>query len=249
MAARAGKTLHAHVEGTCASAAYALACACSTISAPPTALVGSIGVVDCIVDATAADEAMGLRFAMIASGPRKTDGNPHTILSPEAVAAAQQRVDDMAEYFFSFVAEARGTTADAVRALDADLFVGARAKGHALVDTIGMLPAQIAALAAQAGPCLPAAAPDRTQINKARAAERKALLAARPDLQPKMLAVLSDPKVTSLESLRSFLSVFKEPEGAKPMSPEQVRAHATPPTPPTPPAPPAPVQYQPRLIH
>jgi ClpP class serine protease len=246
MATKSGKTLAAHVEGTCASAAYALACAATTISASPTSLVGSVGVLDCIVDLTANDAANGVRYEMVATGARKTDGNPHTEVTPDAVDAYRLRAGDVVEFFYSVVSYARGLSVEDVAALNADIFVGARAQGLKLVDTIGYLPAQIAALAAQAGPPTPAPASDRDQICKARAAERKALLAARPDLPPKMLAVLSNPKQTPLETVRSVLRVFKEPEGAKPMSPEAVRAHSVVPTAP---APPAPVQYQPRIIH
>lgn len=321
VAAAKGKGLHAYIRGTCASAAYALACACTSISAPATAVVGSIGVLDCVLDATAADAKNGLKFAFIVSGDRKTDGNQHTALNEATLAAKQQQVDDLAGVFFSFVAEARGMSVDAVANLNAGTLTGERASASNLVDsveTFDSLVARVAAdpqvrtpmaayksskeallaeadsddkkvassarkalramfaedgdgeddkdkkdkgddapaaeseekgegdddedpkkkeadpkaaLAAAPPPAAPAAtaAPDadvtarvaaleadrKKQANAARATERKALLASRPDLAPELLAVLSDPKQTPLETLRAMLPTIKEPEGAK----------------------------------
>lgn len=146
MARAAGKTLHAYVQGQCCSAAYAFACACSTIHAPATAIVGSIGVIDCVLDATAADRSNGLKFALIASGARKTDGNPHNALTDETIAAAQARVDDLAAVFFAFVGESRALSVDAVRQLNADTFTGARAQALQLVDGVMTLDALVSSL-------------------------------------------------------------------------------------------------------
>lgn len=149
MAAAAGKLLYAYIDGQCCSAAYALACACSMIFAPETAIVGSIGVLDCMVDATKADGQLGLKFQLISSGARKTDGNVHTVMTDEAIAAAQARVDDLAAFFFAFVADNRnGLSVDDVRALQAETFTGSRALSLQLVDGVLTLDSLVASLTA-----------------------------------------------------------------------------------------------------
>lgn len=129
--------LHAYVDGQATSAAYALACAASRITAPATSAVGSIGVIDALVDATANDEMWGVKFSLIASGARKTDGNPHVPTSKDAIAAAQARVDELAEMFFDHVSSARGIKASAVRALEAGIRTGNAALALKLVDAVG----------------------------------------------------------------------------------------------------------------
>lgn len=137
MATAAGKPLLAYIDGQCCSAAYALACGCSKIYAPPTAVVGSIGVLDCIIDATAADRQMGLSFALVASGARKTDGNVHTATTEDAVSAAQARVDELAAYFFGFVAASRkGLSVADVSKLEANILTGMSAHDAGLVDRV-----------------------------------------------------------------------------------------------------------------
>ena len=321
----AGVSLHAYIDGQCCSAAYAWACACETITAPPEAVVGSIGVLDTVLDATAADSQMGLKFALIASGARKTDSNPHVPMTPEALAAVQVRVDDLAAHFFKFVADRRiGLSADSVRALQAETFVGERAKSLQLVDNVMTFDALVASLtqtkdptgktnmaksallaaivsamasddedekkqarkamsaicaedgdgedkpkpkedearatteeeeppakkkedeasaaaapaaiasSAAAGAVAVASSIDarlakieeghKEERMRARAAERKTLLAARPDINPTMLAVLNDPKQTPLESLRAILPTIPQPTGAAPAVAQTAKA-------------------------
>jgi signal peptide peptidase SppA len=133
----AGVPLYAHCEGMCASAAYALACAASKIVGSSTSMVGSIGVIDALVDATAYDAAWGVKWKLITSGARKADGNPHQPITDGAEAATQARVDQFAQLFFDHVAASRAMSADAVRDLNADIFIGARAQSLGLLDAIG----------------------------------------------------------------------------------------------------------------
>ncbi len=147
MATAAGVPLVAYVDGQATSAAYALACAAERISAPATAIVGSIGVIDSLVDATAQDAMYGLRFQLVTSGARKADGNPHAPISDEAVAAAKARVDALAGIFAEWVAETRPLTVDEVRALEASITHGAEAEGLGLVDDVSSMDELLASLA------------------------------------------------------------------------------------------------------
>lgn len=124
----AGVKLYSHIAGVGASAAYALATAGEYIGASQTAMVGSIGVLDMLVDATAQNEMLGLNVQLIASGQRKTDGNPDAQMTEGAVSATQQRVDELAEMFFDLVTEHEyGNGQDELRALQAGVFTGEEA--------------------------------------------------------------------------------------------------------------------------
>lgn len=145
--ADAGKRLIAYVEGCACSAGYALACAAEQIVTSETAFLGSIGVMITRVDVTAADTARGIGYAMVASGARKLDGNPHVELSPGELATMQAQCDSLAELFFELVAGLRGVDAKAIAALNAGVFHGAAAVRAGLADRVASFDEVIAALA------------------------------------------------------------------------------------------------------
>lgn len=151
MADAAGKPLHAYVDAQATSAAYALCCAADKVWIPPAGIVGSIGVIDAVIDATAQDSFMGLAVTLVTSGERKADGNPHTATTPEAIEAAQAMVDTLAGHFFGVVAERRGLEPEAVRALNAGLLVGQQAIDVRLADEVGTFDEVLAALNASVG--------------------------------------------------------------------------------------------------
>lgn len=132
----AGVDLVAYVDGQATSAAYALACVASKVYVPSTGIVGSIGVIDAIIDATAADAALGIRYSFATSGARKADGNLHAVTTDAAVAAAQSRVDDLAALFFDHVSAARGIPTDKIASLQAGVVHGARAVALGLADGV-----------------------------------------------------------------------------------------------------------------
>jgi ClpP class serine protease len=144
----AGVPLYAYVDGQATSAAYALVCVASKIFVPETGIVGSIGVIDTLVDVTANDVANGISYKLVVSGARKADGNPHTPITAEALAATQKRVNGLAEVFFLHVAESRGTTVQAVQALEAGMFHGIEALSMGLADQIGTFDSTLAAIIA-----------------------------------------------------------------------------------------------------
>lgn len=147
MANAAGVPLLAYVDGSALSAAYALACAAERICVPATGLVGSIGTIEALVDATKQAEMYGLSFKLIASGTRKTDGHPHVPATDEAIAGVQARVDSLAEIFFELVAESRGVNVDAIRALEAGILHGAQAVAAGLADEITTFDELLASIA------------------------------------------------------------------------------------------------------
>ncbi len=135
-AAAAGKRLVAYVDGTAASAAYALACAADEIIVPATGCVGSIGVIDTLSSLARQDAAMGVDVALVTSGARKADGNPHAPLSDASLAACQQHVDELAAVFFDWVADRRGLDLKAISGFEGGIFIGERAIAAGLVDSV-----------------------------------------------------------------------------------------------------------------
>jgi ClpP class serine protease len=171
LCAKAGVPLHAYVDGLAASAAYALASVAADITIPATGIVGSIGTIEMLVDWSAQNAAMGLGVELIASGARKTDGNPNAPITDGARAAAQARVNELAEVFFAHVATGRPRlSVDAVRALEAGLMTGQSAVRAGLADRVGSLDDLVAMLAA--GSAAPRAQEGHTMTEeeKARAA-------------------------------------------------------------------------------
>ncbi len=140
MARTAGIDLYAHIDGQGTSAAYALATAATWIGVSQTAMVGSIGVIDMLLDATAQNAMMGLNVQLIASGERKTDGNPNSPISDDAVEASQVRVDALAEMFFALVTEhGWGESEDNLRAMQASIVHGEDAVRMGLASEIATL--------------------------------------------------------------------------------------------------------------
>ena len=155
-AAAAGKPLWAYVDGCACSAAYALACAADRIVVGHTSRVGSIGIINTRVDLTAGDAASGVRYAVVASGARKSDGHPHVAVSDAEIKAMQVHVDALADVFFRLVAELRGLTPEAVKSTEAGVFHGAAAQAEGLVDETNSFDSMLAALASKGASPMPA---------------------------------------------------------------------------------------------
>lgn len=134
-----GKTLVAYVDGQACSAAYAIACVAHSIVAPPSATLGSIGVLMARTDASGALASAGVRLHMIKSGARKGDGTAEVPVSADELAAIQDTVDTQAGLFFDHVAACRSLSVDAVSGLQAGVLIGARAVSAGLADVVGTL--------------------------------------------------------------------------------------------------------------
>jgi signal peptide peptidase SppA len=147
MADEAKKPIVAYVDGVACSSGYALACACDQIVAPPSAYTGSIGVIAMMLDATAMDRSIGLKFLAVTSGARKADNNPHVALSEGAVAATQADVDSFAQLFFAWVAERRPMSVEQIAALEAGVLRDGEALRAGLIDSTATKNELLASLA------------------------------------------------------------------------------------------------------
>lgn len=146
--ARAGVPLHAYVDGIAASAAYALAAACDSVTVPQTGLVGSVGVIASAVDQSKSLEAEGVRVVLVKSGARKGDLDPSQPVTNEALAALQSQVDSMARTFFEHVGAWRTMDAGAVQAMEAAVYTGAEGVAAGLADNVGSIDDLVAWIAA-----------------------------------------------------------------------------------------------------
>ena len=88
---------------------------------------------------------MGLNVQLVASGERKTDGNPNAMISADALLASQKRVDDLADMFFALVAgHGWGGSVDALRGMQAGIVHGLDAVSMGLATEIATLDQSIA---------------------------------------------------------------------------------------------------------
>lgn len=128
--------LIAYVDEMAASAAYGVACSCSEILAPPSAVIGSVGVISTMVSQVKADAANGIEFRIITSGKRKADGHVHVPISDDAVKAEMARNAELASQFFSLAGKARGMSPKALQSLEAAIYLGKEARRVGLIDDV-----------------------------------------------------------------------------------------------------------------
>jgi ClpP class serine protease len=146
-AIQTGKPVWAVANETACSAAYALASAASKIWLPRTAHVGSVGILSTHVDQSARDARNGLKWTYIYAGKNKTRFNPHEPLAPAALKAEQKEVDALYDIFVRQVAQNRRLTPAAVRASNADTFMGPDAVKAGFADKLGTFDQCVAAFA------------------------------------------------------------------------------------------------------
>lgn len=162
-----GKRVIAYARENACSAAYALATVGDTIALPDTGTVGSIGVIGCVDDYTEAMAKEGVRVTVLTSGARKADGNPMVETTPEAIATLQATVDTLASAFFALVAERRPLSADAVRGLEAGVFLGQAAVDAGLADEVVAYTDLLARLSAEGRPMSEAEDPTKDDAEQA----------------------------------------------------------------------------------
>lgn len=136
MSSESGIKLYAFVDEMAASAAYALCCACDERFAPPSAVVGSVGVISTMASQAKKDAKDGVEFVLITSGERKADGHPHAPISEDAVAAERGRVGELAAQFFALASDATELSPKRLAGLEANIFLGANAKKAGLIDDV-----------------------------------------------------------------------------------------------------------------
>lgn len=132
------KPIHAVVDGGCYSAAYAIASACSTITATPSSGVGSIGVVAVHASYEKMLDNEGIVVTIIQAGDKKTDGTPYKNLTDSAKTDIQQRVNDNYVEFTALVANNRNLSVDDVIKTQAACYTAKDAMELGLIDAVAM---------------------------------------------------------------------------------------------------------------
>ena len=127
--------------GSMASAAYWIGSSARDVYATPMATVGSIGVIAVHQEATKMMKDLGIKPTVFRSGPYKALGGPYEALDEKAIDYIQGKIDSLAGYFFSTVAENRGRTTDFIKAQAGDgrEFFGLDATGVGLIDGLHTL--------------------------------------------------------------------------------------------------------------
>jgi len=135
-----GVKIVAHIMDVGASGAYYAALAADAITAQPTSVTGSIGVIMYSVDVTGLMQKIGVQTVEIASAEKKGMGSPLSTLTADERKIFQGLIDHLYGRFTGLVAEERKMTPDAVRKMaDGRIFTSAEAKAGGLIDNIGYL--------------------------------------------------------------------------------------------------------------
>ena len=132
------KPIHAVVDGSCYSAAYAIASACSTITTTPSSGIGSIGVVAVHASYEKMLDNEGIAVTIIQAGDKKSDGTPYKNLTDSAKTDIQQRVNDNYAEFTALVADNRHLSVDDVIKTQAACYTAKDAMELGLIDAVTM---------------------------------------------------------------------------------------------------------------
>jgi len=130
----------AHIMDLGTSGAYYAALSADKITAQPTSVTGSIGVIMFRLDATGLMQKVGLQTVEISSGERKGMGSPFRALLPGERALFQNLIDSFQDRFVNIVVEERNLAPEAVKILaDGRVFTSREAQAAGLVDGIGYI--------------------------------------------------------------------------------------------------------------
>ncbi len=119
-----------------ASAAYWIGAGASRFAMIENGVTGSIGAVIVLRDLTKAMDRAGVGATIIRSGSQKMLGSGMEPISPDLVERMQGLVDKAANGFIAHVAQARGVSEKAIRALEGATLDAQEAKAARLIDTI-----------------------------------------------------------------------------------------------------------------
>lgn len=142
------KPVHVHASNLIASAAYLMAAGATSLSASPSALVGSLGIYTAVYDSSTAAAQAGVKAHLIKGrvdgkvALMKGAGTPGTEITAEQLARMQEAVDDLNAQFIQAVENGpRKPPPAAVEGwfLDAGVWIAAKAKASGLIDRVESL--------------------------------------------------------------------------------------------------------------
>ncbi len=147
------KPVIAHMMDVAASGGYYIACATDRITAQPTTVTGSIGVIAILPEFSGTLRKIGANVNVIKSGPMKDSGSLFRTMNDEDRAVFQRLIDAMYGRFVDVVCTSRTSLRrERVRELaDGRVYYAAAALEAGLIDEIGTLSDAIAAAKKAAG--------------------------------------------------------------------------------------------------
>jgi protease-4 len=135
-----GVKVVAHFLDAGTSGAYYAALASDRITAQPTSITGSIGVIMLRIDATGLMQKIGVQTLEISSGEKKGMGSPFRPVSAEEKKIFQAMIDSLYGRFVSVIADERKMAPERVRQFaDGRIYTSQEAKEAGLIDDIGYL--------------------------------------------------------------------------------------------------------------
>ncbi len=151
-AKKSGKKVVVSMGALAASGGYYLSAPADKIVANPGTLTGSIGVIMEFATVEKLLEKVGVKGVVIKAGEYKDMASPFRDMTDAERKLLQGVMDDVHAQFIQAVAEGRGLTVDAVRAIaDGRIFTGRQALELKLVDQLGDLEDSIQVAAKLAG--------------------------------------------------------------------------------------------------
>ncbi len=147
------KPIHVIAENYLASGAMWVAAGATSITASPSTLVGSIGVIYLLIDDSELFKQLGVRVVTVASSELKSVGVPGVEVTPEHVGVLRYLVDVSYAQFESAISRGRKLTGDKLNAVtDASVWYAAGAKIKGLIDNVELFEDAIAKISAKYQP-------------------------------------------------------------------------------------------------
>lgn len=142
----------AMVRGMACSAAYLIAAQAHRITATATSLVGSLGVMTVMTDASEAARRSGVRVVPVTGQARKADNCDGVPVTDEAVADAARINAGLLDEFAGAIARGRpAITRALIEGWNGAVFVGRDAMARGLVDAVAPTHESLRTLAGAAG--------------------------------------------------------------------------------------------------
>lgn len=150
---RGAKPIAAIANFQAASGAYWIASAADELAVSPSGEAGSIGVIATLYDLSKQAEMLGVQPRVIRQPPTKAEGQPGEVITDEALAYFQGRVDQYYKLFVDAVSRHRGVTAAEVKdGFGQGRMLGARdAVKAGLADRVATMEEMLARLGARKG--------------------------------------------------------------------------------------------------
>lgn len=132
----AGVNLVGYVDGTCASAAYAMACVCDELIGNPYCEVGSIGVLIALQDRSKMMADAGIKPVFISAGKDKIPYAKDGSFRAEFLDDLQMKVDKLYQAFAEHVSTHTGLSVADVKSTEAKCFMAEDALKLGLINKI-----------------------------------------------------------------------------------------------------------------